>query len=111
MTDRLSGPIRIGVVSEVAGFRVIVTGDDLMVRRRGEVVARETVPGLGRFVTNSKQLAVGWARLPNDDDIIYVYDRQDQNFGRACNIQDPWCSEWGYAPFPVIEADADANAA
>ena len=30
---------------------------------------------------------------------IYLYDKADANFGYAVNLQFPWCSEWGYAPF------------
>jgi hypothetical protein len=42
---------------------------------------------------------VGWASFPDDAEVIYVYDRDDDNFGYAFNLTAPNCSEWGYAPF------------
>jgi hypothetical protein len=37
--------------------------------------------------------------LTTGDDVIYLYDKGDHNFGYAVNVQDPYCSEWGSAPF------------
>ena len=32
-------------------------------------------------------------------EVIYLYDRGDDNFGYAVNLQYEDFSEWGYAPF------------
>ncbi len=54
--------------------------------------------GLNRFVRTAKDFRLGWVKLP-DFEVIYLYDKADGNFGYAVNLQDPLCSEWGYAPF------------
>lgn len=48
----------------------------------------------------AKNLRLGWGQFQDDgDEVIYLYDKQDGNFGYAVNLDDPHCSEWGYAPF------------
>ena len=60
----------------------------------------QTVPGIAAFVKKAKRLTFGWGQFPDDgDEVIYLYDREDGNFGYAMNLDDPGCSEWGYAPF------------
>ncbi len=73
---------------------VVVFEDEMQPR------AREVVTGLNDFVRKAKDLRLGWGQFQNDgDEVIYLYDKQDGNFGYAVNLDDPHCSEWGYAPF------------
>lgn len=58
----------------------------------------KTVDGLKSFMEKGKDIRIGWAEFP-DFEVIYVYDRGDDNFGYALNIHDDTLSEWGYAPF------------
>lgn len=58
----------------------------------------KTVDGLKSFMEKGKDIRIGWAATA-DFEIIYVYDRGDNNFGYAFNITDETLSEWGYAPF------------
>ena len=37
--------------------------------------------------------------FPDDVEVIYLYDRVDDCFGYAVNLDWPDGSEWGYAPF------------
>lgn len=60
----------------------------------------QTVPGIAAFVKKAKQLRLGWGQFPDGgDEVLYLYDKGDGNFGYAVNLDDPGCSEWGYAPF------------
>jgi len=60
----------------------------------------QTVPGIADFVKKAKDLRLGWGKFQDDgDEVIYLYDKGDGNFGYAVNLDDPHCSEWGYAPF------------
>lgn len=43
--------------------------------------------------------------MEDDAEIVYGYDRDDDNFGYAYNLSDPALSEWGYAPFAGPEDD------
>lgn len=43
--------------------------------------------------------AIGWGQFPDGAEVIYLYDRDDNNFGYAINLDAPDCSEWGYSPF------------
>jgi hypothetical protein len=65
-----------------------------------DLQAGQTVPGIADFMKKAKDLRLGWGQFPDDgDEVIYLYDRGDSNFGYAVNMDDPQCSEWGYAPF------------
>ncbi len=58
----------------------------------------QTVKGIADFVQKAKQLAFGWGQFQDHgDEVIYLYDKGDENFGYAVNLDDPQCSEWGYA--------------
>lgn len=46
-------------------------------------------------------IAVGWGVLPDGNEIIYLYDKSDDNFGYGANLGHPDGSEWGYSPFDV----------
>ncbi len=58
--------------------------------------------GLGAFVERAKDLRTGWGQFPDGMEVIYLYDRGDDNFGYAVNLQREDFSEWGYAPFPRV---------
>ncbi len=61
----------------------------------------QTVPGVAKFVKQAKDLRLGWGQFQDGgDEVLYLYDKQDGNFGYAVNLDDPHCSEWGNAPFP-----------
>jgi hypothetical protein len=96
MTDT-SGTL-IGRTSFVARYTLFLSGDTVTVLDDEGVVTRRTVAGLGAFVTKAKTLRTGWGQFPDGMEVIYVYDRDDDNFGYALNLDAPECSEWGYAP-------------
>jgi len=70
---------------------------------KGEkLIVNEKPRGLANFVGKAKDLKLGWAQFENEgDEIVYLYDKADSNFGYALNLDSPQCSEWGYAPFKV----------
>ena len=82
----------------IAGYDVVIAGDSIMVLTADTVMAQRRVDGLGTFVDTAKDLRLGWARF-DEFDVIYVYDKADQNFCYALNLQIAHYSEWGYAPF------------
>lgn len=94
--------IKIGIGAFVNGYGVLVLPDTIIVHRDGET-AHHPVPNYG---TDIAELAdrpgarIGWGRFPDGDEVLYVYDADDGNFGYALNLTCSWCSEWGYAPFP-----------
>jgi hypothetical protein len=57
------------------------------------------------FPVPAPRARVGWGRCPDGDEIIYLYDANEGNFGYALNLTCDWCSEWGYAP----SGDPDAE--
>ncbi len=93
-----------GVLGRVKDYVVYVDFPDehIIVLEKGgeELRMAHTVQGIARFVQNAKELHFAWGRFQDDgDEVIYLYDKQDGNFGYAVNLDDPQCSEWGYAPF------------
>jgi hypothetical protein len=90
---------RLGISGQVGEYGVVTLEDTLSVLRGDEEVARRPVPGLGAFITEAKDLKLGWGRFPDGMEVVYLYDRGDDHFGYAANLQDEDCSEWGYAPF------------
>ncbi len=89
----------IGTSAHIAGYDVFLSGDTVAVLNDEGVVTRRTVAGLGAFVANAKDLRTGWGQFPDGMEVIYLYDRGDDNFGYAVNLQCAEFSEWGYAPF------------
>jgi hypothetical protein len=90
---------RYGVIH---GYRLWVLLDDnrIIVTQMGKLIADEQVKGIAAFVRQAKDLRLGWGQFPDGNEVIYLYDKGDENFGYATNLQAPQCSEWGYAPFP-----------
>lgn len=90
---------RVAQSSHIAGYDVFLAGDTVTVLDDDGIVTRQTVDGLGAFIATAKALRTGWGRFPDGMEVLYVYDKGDDNFGYAVNLQDEHCSEWGYAPF------------
>ena len=99
MSDHTGALQHLGTGSHIAGYDVFLSGDTVAVLNDDGVVTRRTVEGLGAFVARAKDLRTGWGEFPDGMEVIYLYDRGDDNFGYAVNLQDEHCSEWGYAPF------------
>jgi hypothetical protein len=76
---------------EGADDKVIVIDED-------RIVTRQRVAGLWEFIEEAQDLKLGWAEL-SDFDVVYLYDKGDDYFGYAVNLEEPAFSEWGYAPF------------
>ena len=70
----------------------------VLVQKDGQDITNQQITRLKSFLRKAKALRIGWAKQP-DDEVIYIYDKADENFGYAVNLNDPNCSEWGYAPF------------
>jgi hypothetical protein len=86
-------------IGHIYVYEVIMTPDRVVVLSEHEkVIAWKKVDGLGKFIQQAACLRLGWAKLP-DFEVIYIYDKADNNFGYAVNITDTSLSEWGYAPF------------
>ena len=97
--DTTVDKFRLGISGQAGDYGVVTLEDTLYMLRGDEEIARRVVPGLGTFVLKSKDLKLGWGRLPDGMEVIYLYDRGDDNFGYAVNLQREDFSEWGYAPF------------
>ena len=97
--DTTVDKFRLGISGRAGRYGVVTLEDTLSVWCGDEEVACRTVPGLGSFVMQAKELTLGWGQFPDGMEVIYLYDRGDDNFGYAVNLQDERCSEWGYAPF------------
>ncbi len=86
------------ISGHIKDYDVIIAGDVVTILDARSVVTKQKVHGLGAFIRKSKDFRLGWAMLP-DDEVIYLYDKADGNYGYAVNLHYPSCSEWGYAPF------------
>lgn len=88
----------------VHGYTVVMTEDAIMVTGTyGNLLAYKKVQGFGEFISKAEDLRIDWGKLP-DDEVIYLYDKADDNFGYALNITDENLSEWGYAPYSWEQA-------
>ena len=91
---------KIGTAGTVHGLDVLILADTITVSRDGDELARATVAGLGAFAAAARDLRLGWGAFPDSDEgVIYAYDRADDGFGYAVNLDWPDGSEWGHAPF------------
>jgi len=99
MSAREHSAVRFGIKGAINGYDVVAMGDTILVERDGAEVARGAVAGLGRFVANAGALRLDWGQFPDGDEVIFLYDKGDQGFGYALNLDWPDGSEWGYAPF------------
>jgi hypothetical protein len=90
---------QVGVGATINGNGVLVLGDVATIERDGREVVRREVERLGRFVAAARDLKLGWEQVPDDAEVIYLYDKADSGFGYAVNLDWPDGSEWGYSPF------------
>ncbi len=88
----------------IDGYDVLIVGDTVTVLREGTVVTRQSARNLGRFVGAAKDLRLGWAEF-EEFEVVYVYDKADDNFGYAVNLQIEPYSEWGVAPFAAADEE------
>jgi hypothetical protein len=100
-------------LNSIRGYSILIAADHIAVLTPDGHDFAHPVPNYG---TSIAQLAarpgfrVGWARFPDDAEVLYLYDRDDDGFGYALNVDYPDCSEWGYSPFgDGSEAIGDAG--
>ncbi len=86
------------ISGHVKDYDVVIAGNVVTVLTEQTVITKQQVKGLSAFIRKTKDFKLGWAMLP-DCEVIYLYDKADENYGYAVNLQYPSCSEWGYAPF------------
>ena len=89
-------------IGSVHEYKLYIVGQELEVYKNEELVTMQAVR-LGmdhfkKFLVNAKDFRIGWSKFP-DFEVIYIYDKADDYFGYALNLNDITCSEWGYAPF------------
>jgi len=89
------------ITGHIASYFVVIYKGAVGVYESGgtKPIVTEKPEGLNEFLRRSKDLRLGWTRLEGGDEVIYLYDKEDNNFGYAINLDSPQCSEWGYAPF------------
>lgn len=96
----------------IAGYDVLVTPNDTVIvtNDQGPVAKRE-VKGIFKFVSKAKDYRLGWGRFPDDSECVYLYDKDDDNFGYGLNLSDEALSEWGYfyASPEALEAGKEAE--
>jgi hypothetical protein len=94
--------IQIVCGSHIAGYDVLITRGHFTLHCDGKTDHYE-VPNHGPDIAELMDrpgARVGWGCFPDGDEVIYLYDVDDGNFGYALNLSCGWCSKWGYAPFP-----------
>jgi hypothetical protein len=93
-----------GIVAQIRNYTAILDPSDCVTIRDGipgEALLEHRVPNYGTSLWDPMHrdgAAIGWARMIDDAEVLYLYDRRD-GFGYALNVTAPECSEWGYAPF------------
>ncbi len=86
------------ISGHIRDYDVFIANDVVTVINEKVIVTKQRVVGISRFVERAKDFRLGWAMLP-DDEVIYLYDKGEENYGYAVNLHYPSCSEWGCAPF------------
>jgi hypothetical protein len=86
------------VSAHTKDYDLFIVKDVATVTTDRAIVTKQRVEGLSEFVAAAKDLKIGWGAFP-DFEVIYIYDKEDENFGYGLNLQAEDCSEWGYAPF------------
>ncbi len=83
----------------IKDYDVILDKDNVIVLKGKQLQCARKVPGLQTFLEKAKDVRLGWGQFEHDgDEVIYIYDKADENFGYALNLDDDHCSEWGYSP-------------
>lgn len=92
-----------GIFAWAHGYVLGTQGDTICVYdRNSKLVTQQHAEGLHAFLMKARILRFGWGQFPDDgDEVIYLFDEADENFGYAVNLNDPTCSEWGHAPSDV----------
>ena len=92
----------IGRGGHIAGYDVWLRGDTIVVADETGPVVRHTVPDYGTAFAELVErpgFRTGWGRFPDGAEVLYFYDRDDDNFGYALNLSVHDFSEWGCSPF------------
>src|SRR5690242_11639857 len=87
---------------QINGYSVIIVDGHISVLAPDGRTLFHPVPNYGTSIDDLAArpgFRTGWARFPDDAEVLYFYDRGDDGFGYALNVDHPHCSEWGYAPF------------
>lgn len=102
MSDGELDHVQAGISGHVHVYDVFLAGDVVRIVEDAQpdpVDVKREVENLGEFVEDAEALRLGWAEFPDGDEVVYLYDRADDNFGYAVNLGWAPGSEWGYAPF------------
>lgn len=86
----------------IGQYWVCIVGHDIYAAHDAQPAVTHTAPNFGTSLGELAQrpgFRTGWALMPGGEEILYFYDRDDDNFGYALNVTVPHLSEWGYAPF------------
>lgn len=101
-------------VGRINGYSVIIGADRIAVTTPDGWGMTHSVPNYGTRIGDLAArpgFRTGWARFPDDAEVLYFYDRDDDGFGYALNVTNPDCSEWGYSPFGPFDREETAGAA
>lgn len=100
---------------QINGYSIIIIEGHISVLAPDGRALFHPVPNYGTSIDDlvvRPGFRTGWARFPDDAEVLYFYDRDDAGFGYALNVDYPEFSEWGYAPFgPFGEGSEAAGAA
>lgn len=86
------------VSAHIKDYDLFLCNDVATVTSERGIVTKQQVEGLSAFVAAATDLKIGWGAFP-DFEVIYIYDKGDDNVGYGLNLQNANLSEWGYAPF------------
>ena len=100
--------VLIGRAGHIAGYDVIIADDTIFAIH--DATKRQwahTVPNYGTSLVELSRrpgFRVGWGQFPDDAEVLFFYDINDECFGYAFNVDWEDGSEWGYAPFCADDA-------
>ncbi|HEU0114800.1 MAG TPA: hypothetical protein VFQ80_08985 [Thermomicrobiales bacterium] len=100
-------------VGHINGYSVLIGSDRIAVATPNGWGMTHPVPNYGTSIGELSArpgFKIGWAVFPDDAEVLYFYDRDDDGFGYALNVTNPDCSEWGYAPFGPYDRKEAAGA-
>jgi hypothetical protein len=86
----------------IADYDVLIVGNKVAVLNEEGLVTDVEVPSPESFakIVASPKLMLGYAKV-EDMEIIYIYDKAQDNFGYAINLDVDYFSEYGFSPFPL----------
>lgn len=97
-----------GVLGEIGGHLIVIESNHVRIIDAADK-ARDLTYRVPNYGTNILDLMrrpgarIGYGVFPDDARCVYLYDRDDEMFGYACNMDFLDGSEWGYAPFDPAE--------